>query len=723
MDSQPVTLGKILDQIQSYLPGVNTKLVEKAFEFAAKWHDGQVRRSGEPYLSHPMNVVYILAQMKADLPTIAAGFLHDVVEDCKVPVEVIKKEFGESVAYIVEGVTKLKQIPGSPGKIYKQAENLRKIILAMSKDLRVILVKLADRLHNMRTLGSMPLHKRQAIARETLEIYTPLAARLGIDWIKVELEDLSFKHLYPEEYERLKIEVEKRVAQAEDFVNEVKSTLQEVLEKNGINARVLGRVKHLYSIYRKLQKYNLTIGDLDQIYDIIGFRVIVETVEDCYKTLGIIHALWKPIPGRFKDFISLPKPNGYQSLHTTVIGPKGKKIEIQIRTEEMDKVANEGIAAHFLYKEGTGIDYSKYKQLEWLNKIIELQKELKHPREFLESLKLDLFPEEIYVFTPKGDVIVLPAGATPVDFAYAIHTEVGHRCVRAFVNDKFVPIDYQLQTGDVVKIETSPHQKPSRDWLKFVKTSRARARIKQWFKLEEKGRLKELGNEIVAKELKKHSFSFQEFLKDPSLPQLLKNLNIGNIDELFIQIAAGKLQLKQFLKSYQEVSNLFKPEPKEEIISYHEEKTSESYPTSLSALGESDLLFHLAKCCHPIPGDEVVGYITRGKGISVHRIYCPNLKDLEPERMIEVKWDKPDGKVYPVRLHVVSFDRKGLLAEVSSAISSAESNILKAEVRTTPDKKAYFDINIEVIDKGHLDRVVANILKVEGVLKVERKVF
>jgi GTP pyrophosphokinase len=723
MNRNPVTLGKILDQIQSYLPGVNTKLVEKAFEFAAKWHDGQVRRSGEPYLSHPMNVAYILAQMKADLPTIAAGFLHDVVEDCKVPIEVIKKEFGENVAYIVEGVTKLKQIPGSPDKISKQAENLRKLILAMSKDLRVILVKLADRLHNMRTLDSMPLHKRQAIARETLEIYAPLAARLGIDWIKVELEDLSFKHLYPEEFEKLKVEVEKRITQAEAFVNEVKSTLQEVLEKNGIKARVLGRVKHLYSIYRKLQKYNLTIGDLDQIYDIIGFRVIVETVEDCYKTLGIIHALWKPIPGRFKDYISLPKPNGYQSLHTTVLGPKGKKIEIQIRTEEMDKVANEGIAAHFLYKEGTGIDYSQYKQLEWLNKLIELQKELKHPREFLESLKLDLFPEEIYVFTPKGDVIVLPAGATPVDFAYAIHTEVGHHCARAFVNDKLVPLDYQLQTGDVVKIETSPHQKPSRDWLKFVKTSRARARIKQWFKQEEKEKLKELGKEIVVKELKKHSFSFQEFLRDPSLPQLLKKLNLGNIDDLFIQIAAGKLQLKQFIKTYQEVSNLFQPESKEEIISYPEEKPSENYPTSLSALGESDLLFHLAKCCHPIPGDEVVGYITRGKGISVHRTDCPNLKDLEPERMIEVKWDTPDGKVYPVRLHVVSFDRKGLLAEVSSAISSAESNILKAEVRTTPDKKAYFDISIEVTDKGHLEKVIANILKVEGVLKVERKVF
>jgi len=723
--STQVTLSKILDQVQSYLPGVNTKLIEKAFEFAAKWHDGQTRISGEPYLSHPLNVAYILAQIKADLPTIAAGFLHDVVEDCKVPIEVIKKEFGENVAYIVEGVTKLKQIPGSPDKISKQAENLRKIILAMSKDLRVLLVKLADRLHNMRTLDSLPLHKRQFIARETLEIYAPLAARLGIDWIKVELEDLSFKHLYPEEYERLKVEVEKRVVQAEEFINEVKSTIEKILEENGIKGVVQGRVKHLYSIYRKLQKYNLTIGDLDQIYDIIGFRIIVGTVEDCYKTLGIIHALWKPIPGRFKDYISLPKPNGYQSLHTTVLGPRGKMVEVQIRTEEMDRIANEGIAAHFLYKEGAEIDYSKYKQLEWLNKLIELQKELKHPREFLESLKLDLFPEEIYVFTPKGDVIVLPAGATPIDFAYAIHTEVGHRCVRAFVNDKLVPLDYQLQTGDVVKIETSPHQKPSRNWLKIVKTSRARARIKQWFKQEEKERLKELGKELVAKELKNHSVSFQEFLKDPALNNLLKNLNLKNLDDLFLQIGSGKIQLKLFTKTYAEVSSLFQvsPEPKKELITYHEERGEESYPTSLSALGEYDLLFHLAKCCNPIPGDEVVGYITRGKGISVHRIDCPNLKDLEPERMIEVKWDVSDGRVYPVRLYIVAFDRKGLLAEVSSAISSAESNILKAEVKTTPDKKAYFDIHIEVTDKGHLDKVIANILKTEGVLKVERKVF
>ncbi|MGC9109137.1 MAG: RelA/SpoT family protein [Caldimicrobium sp.] len=729
MKTEKVTLGKILDQIQSYLPGANTRLVEKAFEWAAKLHANQLRKSGEPYLTHPMEVAYILTQMKMDLPTIAAGLLHDVVEDCNIPIESIQREFGEDVAKIVEGVTKLKNLPQASDKITKQAENLRKILLAMAKDLRVIIVKLADRLHNMRTLSAMPEHKRIQIARETLEIYAPLAGRLGIDWVKTELEDLSFKYLYPNEYQKLKEEVEKRIKASEEFIEKVKKFLQTLLEENNIKGRVLGRVKHLYSVFKKLQKYNLTIGDLDQIYDIIGFRIIVNTVEECYKTLGLVHALWKPIPGRFKDYISLPKPNMYQSLHTTVIGPEGKKIEIQIRTEHMDKIANEGIAAHFLYKEGTTIDSSKYKQFEWISKLIELQKELRNPREFLESLKLDLFPEEIYVFTPKGDVIVLPVDATPVDFAYAIHTEVGHHCVRAYVNERLVPLDYKLQTGDVVRIETSPHQKPSRDWLKFVKTSRARSRIKQWFKHEEKERQICLGKELLLREFKKSNFSLSDFQQEPFLSQLLQKLSLKNQDELFILIGTGKINPKQVLRVYSEINKEFNPPEEEprEIITYHkthEERKAEKAPAlSLSVDGSTDLLFHLAQCCRPIPGDEVIGYITRGKGISVHRVDCPNLKDLDPERIIEVQWEKPDGKVYPAHLYVVSLDRKGLLASVSSAIASAEGNILKAEVRTTPDKKAYFEIYVEVTDKSHLDKVIANISRVEGVLKVERRLF
>ncbi len=732
-----VTLSKILDEIQSYLPGCNTRIVEKAYEWAARLHDGQVRKSGEPYLSHPIEVAYILAQMKLDLPTIAAGLLHDAVEDCQIGIEEIKKEFGEEIAFIVDGVTKLKNLPGSVDKISKQAENLRKIILAMSKDLRVILVKLADRLHNMRTLEYHTEHKRQRIAKETLEIYAPLAGRLGIDWVKCELEDLSFKYLHPEDYKRLKIEVEKRVREAQEYVKKVKNILEDLLQKNNIKGKVLGRVKHLYSVYRKLQKYNLTIDDLDQIYDLIGFRIVVNTVEECYKTLGLVHALWTPIPGRFKDYISLPKPNMYQSLHTTVLGPNSKKVEIQIRTEYMDKVANEGIAAHFLYKEGFFTSKrEQYKYLEWLNKLIELQRELKHPREFLESLKLDLFPDEIYVFTPKGDVITLPVGATPLDFAYTIHTEVGNKCVRAFVNDKLVPLNYKLQTGDVVKIETSPLQRPSRDWLKIVVTGRAKSRIRQWFKKEEKEKLINLGRELLNKELKKHKISLNFFIekceKEKDLLEKFKT-KTKNLDELFYQIGSAKVSAKHIARVFAEkVGKIVSEEEPEEKIEKEivkeitKEFTEEKFifePSKdiIIVEGAKDILFHLAQCCKPIPGDEIVGYITRGKGISVHRADCPNLKDLDSERFIEVNWGNFNNKTYPVHLHIVCLDRKGLLANISSAISASESNILKAWVKTTSDKKAYFEFYIEVNNKEHLDKIISNIFKVEGVLSIERK--
>jgi GTP pyrophosphokinase len=496
-----VRLSDILDQIQSYLPGCDTRLVEKAYVYAAKAHANQIRRSGEPYLSHPLAVAYILAQMKLDLPTIAAGLLHDTVEDTEVTVEDLEKAFGKEVAEIVDGVTKISTLP-IQNKIYKQAENFRKMILAMANDLRVVLVKLADRLHNMRTLEFQPEHKRQRIARETLEIYAPLASRLGIDWLKRELEDLSFMYLHPEEYRKLKKEVERVVAARQDFIDEVIQILKEALTREGIKGRVLGRRKHLYSIFRKLQRNNLSIDELYLIYDIIGLRVIVKEVRECYEVLGLIHSLWRPIPGRFKDYISLPKPNMYQSLHTTVIGPGGRQMEVQIRTEEMDRIANEGIAAHWLYKEQKIIsaDSAKSHQFEWLKRLVELQKELKNPREFIESLRMDLFPDEVYVFTPNGDIKVLPRGATPVDFAYAIHTEVGNHCARAKVNGKLVPLDYQLETGDIVEIFTATHQKPSRDWLKFVKTSRARSRIRQWLKREEYQRIMASGREILEKE-------------------------------------------------------------------------------------------------------------------------------------------------------------------------------------------------------------------------------
>jgi len=713
-----IRLSDILDRIQSYLPGADTTLVEKAYVFAAKAHAGQVRRSGEPYLSHPLAVAYTLAEMKLDLPTIAAGLLHDTVEDADVSVEDIRRLFGDSVAEIVDGVTKISNLPVR-SKLHKQAENFRKMLLAMANDLRVVLVKLADRLHNMRTLEFQPEHKRQRIARETLEIYAPLASRLGIDWLKQELEDLSFMYLYPEDYRVLRDEVERVVAARQDFIEEVKRIIAEKLQEEGIKGRVLGRRKHLYSIYRKLQRNNLTIDQLYLVYDIIGFRIIVKRVKECYEVLGLVHSLWKPIPGRFKDYINLPKPNMYQSLHTTVIGPGGRQMEIQIRTEEMDRIANEGIAAHWLYKEAKIIEASSAKagQLEWLSRLVELQKELKNPRDFIESLRMDLFPDEVYVFTPQGDIKVLPRGATPVDFAYAIHTEVGHHCARAKVNGRLVPLDYELQTGDIVEIVTASNQKPSRDWLKFVKTSRARSRIRQWLKQEEKQRILSAGREILDREFRKHKLTLSQFLDHPQVEEVLKAFSFKEAEDLIIAVGYGRLTAQQVVRKF---LHLIEGEEPEEALVVKKPRLDRGEET-LSVEGTEDVLFHLSRCCKPLPGDEVVGYITRGRGITVHRADCPNVKTLDPERLIEVQWETSNGAIYPARLWVITADRKGMLATISGAISACEANILEAEVRTTPDKKALFNFLVEVSDRGHLDHIMQSVRQIEGVIRVERR--
>ncbi len=716
-----VRLSDILDQIQSYLPGCDTYLVEKAYVYAAKAHANQIRRSGEPYLSHPLAVAYILALMKLDLPTIAAGLLHDTVEDTDISIQDLEQIFGKEVAEIVDGVTKISSLP-LKGKIYKEAENFRKMILAMANDLRVVLVKLADRLHNMRTLEFQPEHKRQRIARETLEIYAPLASRLGIDWIKQELEDLSFMYLYPEEYRKLKQEVEKVVAARQNFIEEVIQILKDILKREGIEGRILGRRKHLYSIFRKLQRNNLSTDELYLIYDIIGLRVIVKEIKECYEVLGIIHSLWRPIPGRFKDYISLPKPNMYQSLHTTVIGPGGRQMEVQIRTEEMDRIANEGIAAHWLYKEQKIIsaDSAKSHQFEWLKRLVELQKELKNPREFIESLRMDLFPDEVYVFTPNGDIKVLPRGATPIDFAYTIHTEVGHHCTRAKVNGRLVPLDYQLETGDIVEIVTSANQRPRRDWLKFVKTGRARSRIRQWLKREEHERIMITGREILDKEFRKYKSSIGVFLDSPQAQKVAKAFSFKSVEDLILAVGFGRLTpsqvVRKFLHSQEE-----KKAPEEDLENITRKATiTEKSDEIFSVAGEHGLLFHLSRCCNPIPGDEVIGYITRGRGITVHRIDCPNLKTLDPERRIEVSWETNDGAVYPARIAVFTMDKKGMLAAISSAISASEANILQADVKTTPDKKAIFHFLVEVSDKGHLDRIFTNVKQIEGVIRVQR---
>ncbi len=710
-----IRLSDILDQIHSYLPEADTILVEKAYVYSAKVHQGQIRLSGEPYLSHPLAVAYTLAKMKLDLPTIAAGLLHDTIEDTCATKEEIRSLFGEEVASIVDGVTKISTMPVA-SRLEKQAENLRKMLLAMAKDIRVILVKLADRLHNMRTLEYQKEEKRARISRETLDIYAPLAARLGIDWMKRELEDLSFCHLYPEEYRQLRDAVEQMVTERRSFVEEVKEILEHTLALHGLKGRILGRRKHLYSIWRKLERQGLTIDQLDQIYDIIGFRIILKEVKECYEALGIVHSLWKPIPGRFKDYISLPKPNMYQSLHTTVIGPYGERMEIQIRTEEMDRIANEGIASHWLYKEGKILS-GKSKQFEWLKRLVELQKELQNPKEFLESVRLDLFPDEVYVFTPKGEVKIFPQGATPIDFAYAIHTEVGHHCIGAKVNGQIVSLRYQLQTGDMVEIITSAQARPSRDWLKYVKTSRARARIRHFLKKEEEARSLAIGKELCEREFRKHRLDFARFIDSPEAEEVAREFSFKSFRDLIIGVGFGKISASQVVGKV-----ISRKEKDEEPPKALEKPSKRQSKGGILVKGTGDLLVKVARCCQPVPGDEIIGYITRGRGVTVHRADCPNLSYVDPERKIEVSWESMgDDGVHPTKISVITVDQKGMLASVSNAISSSEANIVKAEVHTTPDKKAHFLFVVEVTGRSHLNQLLSNVRQVSGVLKAERR--
>jgi len=710
-----------LDQIHSYLPDADTSLVEKAYVYSAKVHVGQVRLSGGPYLSHPLEVALILSKMRLDLPSIAAGLLHDTVEDTLATLDEIQKLFGHDVATIVDGVTKLSKIRFH-SQIHKQAENTRKMILAMSKDIRVVLVKLADRLHNMRTLEFQKEHKQARIARETMDIYAPIASRLGIDWIKRELEDLSFKYLYPEEYEELRGQVEARLGQRKLFVEEVKDLIAHKMAEFGLSCKVLGRPKHLYSTFKKMRARNLP---LEEIYDLIAFRIILKTKKECYEALGLVHSLWKPVSGRFKDYISLPKANMYQSLHTTVIGPYGEKMEIQIRTEEMDRVAREGIAAHWLYKEGRMITPDKQKQFEWLNQLMEWQKELANPREFLDSVRLDLFSNEVYVFTPRGDVKEFPRGATPIDFAYAIHTEVGHHCMGAKVNGKMVPLKYELQDGDVVEIITSPQHVPSRDWLKIAKTSRALTRIRNWIKTEERQKSLDLGKDLLSREFKKHRADFTGFIKDEKAKKVANALSLKTPEDMLIAIGYGKISPIQVYKKFQRLALKNGIEIEEEVAieglsGGDSEKAFREGQQGINIQGIDNIMVHLGKCCTPVPGDEVIGYITRGRGVTVHRVDCINIKNLDPERKVEVTWHREPGETYPVKLKVMTEDKKGMLAAVSNVISASEGNIVEAKVVTTPDRNAIFHFVVEVTDSAQLKKIMGGIRRVQGVNWVSR---
>ncbi len=707
-----VRIEDVIDRVLSYNPKADISLLRRAYIYSAKVHKGQVRISGEPYLSHPLAVADILARMRLDVIAIACGLLHDTVEDGNVTIEDIKDNFGEEIAIIIDGLTKLGKI-SFRSQEERQAENMRKMILAMSQDIRVVLVKLADRLHNMRTLGYLREDKQKRIAKETLEIYAPLAARLGIGWLKTELEDLCLYYLEPETYRHISEGVARHKTEEKKYIEEVKEILSQKLKEFGIEGRVEGRLKSIYSIYLKLKRQQI---DLDQIYDLIAFRIIVRSLKDCYGVLGMVHSLWKPVPGRFKDYIAMPKLNGYQSLHTTVVGPYGGRIEIQIRTEEMHKIAEEGVAAHWRYKEGKGKDEKEIKRFAWLRQLLNWQRELKDPREFLSAIKIDLYPNEVYVFTPKGDVKALPAGATVVDFAYSIHSEVGHHCAGAKVNGRLVPLRYRLNTGDVVEIITSPRQHPSKDWLHFVKTPRARNRIKRFLREEQRERGLTLGKELCEKEFRKHSLNFQEFFNNPDFEKIAQHFSFKTKEDLILAVSYGKVSPKQII-------NVISPPPEKKRQPAETTKEVLEKNKSISAIkvkGIDGIMVKIAKCCAPLPGDKIIGYITRGQGVSIHRVDCPNITRADPERLIDVEWEKEEGQVYPAHIQLRCKDKVGLLAELSAAIAKANANIIEAETKTTLDHYAFCSFVIEVKNTQHLQEVTKALWQVEGVEEVKR---
>jgi GTP diphosphokinase / guanosine-3',5'-bis(diphosphate) 3'-diphosphatase len=712
-----IRLNDILNKVTSYNPVADLDLIRKAYVYCAKVHQGQTRLSGEPYLVHPMEVSAILADLRLDVPTVVTGLLHDTVEDTLTTLEELADMFGEEVANLVNGVTKIGKIHFKT-KEESQAENFRKMLLAMSDDIRVILVKLADRLHNMRTLQYQPEPKQRSIARETLDIYAPIANRLGISWIKSELEDLSFRYLDPQIYYDLASKVAKKKKEREAYVEDVKQIIAEKLTEHDIKGEVSGRSKHLYSIYNKMQGRSV---DIDQIYDLVAIRVLVEGIRECYEVLGIVHSTWKPIPGRFKDYIAMPKGNMYQSLHTTVIGPIGERMEVQIRTAEMHRVAEAGIAAHWKYKEGKGYDERDVKRFAWLRQLLEWQQELQDSREFMDSVKVELFPEEVYVFTPKGDVKSYPKGSTPVDFAYSVHTDVGHRCVGAKVNGKLVPLKYELKNGDIVEVLTSPHHTPSKDWLKIVKSSRARNKIRAWIKTEERKRSITLGREICEKEFRRHSLNFGKLQKTGEIRKIVGDFGFHTEDDLMAAVGYGKL-------SWAQLAGKFLPEGKLEAQREHKEsrvgklldKLKGKSSSAVQISGIDDVMVRFGKCCAPLPGDDIVGFITRGRGVTVHAADCPIALDSDPERRIDIAWSRDKKSALPAKIRVYCHDQKGILANISQSIANCEANITSASIQSTLDKMGVNIFEVEVTDLDHLNRVMAAVMKVRGVTQVER---
>jgi GTP pyrophosphokinase len=708
--------------ILSYNPSADMSMVRRAYEFAKNAHSGQHRVSGELFIFHPLEVAIILADLELDIATIAAGLLHDVVEDTQYTVEDIEKNFGTEIALLVDGVTKLGKLEYRT-KEEQQAENLRKMFLAMAKDIRIILIKLADRLHNMRTLKYLPEEKQKEKAIETIEIFAPLAHRLGISKIKWELEDLAFRFLEPEHYYELVDKVAKKRKEREEHINRMINLLREKLASSGISADIQGRPKHFYSIYKKMKEQNKTF---EQIYDLTAVRVIVDNIRDCYAALGVVHTLWKPIPGRFKDYIAMPKPNMYQSLHTTVIDTLGDPLEIQIRTYEMHRTAEYGIAAHWRYKEGDKGDREFDKKLSWLREILDWQRELKDAREFMESLKIDLFTDEVYVFTPKGDVIDLPMGSCPIDFAYRIHTDVGNRCTGAKVNGKMVPLDYKLANGDIIEIITSAHSNgPSRDWLNIVKSTQAKNKIRQWFKKERREENIARGKDMLEKEARRQGYDIYQLLKYDFIPNLLKKMSFLNLEDLYAAIGYGGLTSNlAFQKILDEYRKNVKAE-KTEIISDKTEarvKGRKKVDQGIKVDGMDNLLIKFSRCCNPVPGDKIVGYITRGRGVSIHRADCPNVINniYDRERLIEVKWEGFQESSYPVEIEASAFDRPGVLSDIINVIGDMKTTIDAVNARASKNGVAVIDLVLEINDKQHLENIMQKIRRVHGIYDVRR---
>jgi len=711
-----IRVNDIIDKISEYNPDADLGVIERAYIYSARVHEGQVRLSGEPYLTHPLEVAGILTDMKLDIISVVAGFLHDVIEDTHAVPEDIEKLFGPEVRHIVSGVTKLSSLSFHSSRA-RQAESLRKMFLAMADDIRVILIKLADRLHNMRTLQFHKVSKRKAIAKETLDIYAPIAARLGIYWIKNELEESSFKYLQPDEYNRIQALVAKSRTEREKYMQTVKDFIQKKMDETSLMCEVLGRNKNYFSINNKMILQNLPF---EEIYDIIAFRIVLESISQCYEALGLIHSMWKPIDHKFKDYVARPKPNMYQSLHTTVVGPFGERIEIQIRTRDMDRVAKSGIAAHWSYKEGKRIDENISEKFAWIQDLVENQENFLDPGEFLENVRIDLFQDEVYVFTPRGEIKTLPYGATTVDFAYMIHTEVGNQCTGAKVNGQLVSLSYELKTGDIVEITTTNNHHPSKDWLKYVKTVKARSKIRYWIKTQEKERSLSLGREMLEKAFRKEKLNFNALFKTDRMAKVGASFGFKAVDDLVANVGYGKITPLQVVRK---IAPKQEPEADQESIFnkiVDRVVRKKRLKDGVLVKGVDDILIRFGKCCQPVPGDPIIGYITRGYGVAVHRTNCVNALRMTPERQIEVEWNQEASETYPVKIRIVSLDRVGLLADVVSTISKFSANILSASSETRENKMvdSYFTIGVE--NTSHLERILSAVRKVKLVQDVKR---